>query len=355
MYGSERVAEFGFVDVHAPDYAGRERKKVYRATLVREMEATRPYGGDELSPGTDVGGYIVDSKIGEGGMGAVYGARHPQNGKSVAIKVLAPMFCADPSAVKRFEQEARVVDEIHHPNIVDVFHLGELPDGRKYLVMEWLEGESLTDRIERGPIAPRDAVEIVDSMCDAIQAVHDKGVIHRDLKSDNVFLARDGVKLLDFGLAKLSVNDPRALTRTKTGIVVGTPAYMAPEQARAQAIDHRVDIYALGVLTFKMLTAQLPFQGEAVELIMQHLKTPPPAAKHLAPAVPDELSQIIMRMMAKSAAERPTLAEVRAACSTLRTTLAPPPPKSSTTATIIFVAIALALVATVAFFLITEL
>src|SRR5215211_4665567 len=112
------------------------------------MEATRPYGGDELSPGTDVGGYIVESKIGEGGMGSVYGARHPQNGKAVAVKVLAPMFCGDPSAVMRFEQEARVVNEIHHPNIVDVSHLGELADGRKYLVMEWLEGESLTDRIE---------------------------------------------------------------------------------------------------------------------------------------------------------------------------------------------------------------
>src|SRR5262245_14719584 len=118
-------------------------------------------GSGELEPGTDVGGYLVETKIGEGGMGVVYGARHPSIAKRVAIKVLAPRYCRDEATVSRFEQEARIVNEIHHPNIVDIFQVGELDDGRKYLVMEWLEGESLTERIDRGPISARDTCEIL--------------------------------------------------------------------------------------------------------------------------------------------------------------------------------------------------
>jgi len=324
------------------------------------MEAERPYGGDELQPGTQVGGYVIEIKLGEGGMGTVYGARDESSGKRVAIKVLAPMFCRDPSTMWRFEQEARVVNQIHHPNIVTVYQLSELSDGRKCLVMEWLEGENLTSKIERHPISARETAEIVDAMCDAIQAVHDKGVIHRDLKSDNVFVTATGIKLLDFGLAKLSGNDPNSLTRTKTGLVVGTPAYMAPEQARALPIDHRVDIYAVGVLTFKMLTGQLPFQGEAVDLIMQHLRTPPPAPKQFVPGIPDELSDLVVRMMAKSAADRPTLADVRAVCANVRASSTPvrvAEPQSisrKTTATVMFVAIAVLLAALMVFIVVTH-
>src|SRR5262249_47082026 len=150
------------------------------------------------------------------------------------------------------------VNEIRHGNIVDVFQLGQLPDGRHYLVMELLEGEELTKRIERSAIPAPEAMYILDGVCDALQAVHDTGIIHRDLKSDNIFLATSRgqmrVKLLDFGLAKLSGSDPRSVVKTKTGIVVGTPQYLAPEIAKGKAADNRTDIYALGVLAFKMLT-----------------------------------------------------------------------------------------------------
>src|SRR5688572_6552245 len=219
----------------------------------------------ELTPGTEVGGYVLGDKIGSGGMGVVYGATHPRIGKRVAIKVLAPTFSGDPSTVERFEQEARLVNEIRHPNIVDVFQFGQLADGRSYFVMEWLEGESISGRLERGPMPTKETLEVLDAMCDALEAAHEKGVIHRDLKSDNVFLVpgRKGerrVKLLDFGLAKLATRgDLQNIHTTKSGIIVGTPAYMSPEQARGKAVDHRTDIYALGILTYKMLTGQLPF------------------------------------------------------------------------------------------------
>src|SRR5258706_7843092 len=188
---------------------------------------TEASGDVELRPGFEVGGFSLVRKIGEGGMGSVYDAHHPRIGKRAAVKVLNKSFCRDPSAIQRFEQEARLVNEIRHGNIVDVFMHGELPDGRNYLVMELLEGESLTDRIARGALPPHETMFVLDAVCDALQAVHETGIIHRDIKSDNIFLAtwRDQtrVKLLDFGLAKLAGNNSRAGTKTKTGFVVGTP------------------------------------------------------------------------------------------------------------------------------------
>jgi serine/threonine protein kinase len=274
-------------------------------------------GADTLRPGTEVGGYVVDSVIGTGGMGVVYGARHPRIGKRVAIKVLSPAFCGDPATVARFEQEARLVNEIGHPNIVDAFQFGELSDGRSFFVMELLEGESLGARLERGPLTVKETIEILDIMCDALEVAHEKGVIHRDLKSDNVFLAsvrgKRIVKLLDFGLAKLAGRgEPEAINKTKSGIVVGTPAYMSPEQARGKEIDHRTDIYALGCLAYKMLTGKLPFVADnAMDLIVQQLHRPPPAPDKLARDTPAVLSRLVVQMMAKSADARPTLAVVR--------------------------------------------
>jgi eukaryotic-like serine/threonine-protein kinase len=310
-------------------------------------------GTGELLPGTNVGGYLVEAKIGEGGMGVVYGARHPAIGKRVAIKVLAPRYCRDEATISRFEQEARLVNEIHHPNIVDIFQLGELEDGRKFLVMEWLEGESLTARIDRGPISARDTCEILDAVCDALQAVHEKGIVHRDLKSDNVFLAnvrgQQQVKLLDFGLAKLAGNDPRALTKTRTGIIVGTPGYMAPEQARSMPVDHKLDIYALGVLAHKMLTARLPFVGEPWEQLIAHLNQPPPSPAVLVPATPRQLCQLVMQMMAKEPAQRPTLAEMRTAFAQMRHGT----PSSSSRQTYFFFAVATLIIAAVSFVIVT--
>ena len=278
----------------------------------------------ELEAGTEVAGYVVEAKIGQGGMGKVYSARHPRIGKRVAIKVLERLFCNDESAVARFEQEARLVNEIRHPNIVDVFQFGELPDKRSFFVMEHLTGETLSDRIDSAPLTIRETVEILDSVCDALEAAHEHGVVHRDLKSDNVFLAttrsRPTVKLLDFGIAKLAGrNELTSVGKTATGIVVGTPAYMSPEQARSQPVGPRTDVYQLGILAYKMLTRRLPFSAaNPFDLIVEQLKTPPPSPKKLAPATPDVLARLVVRMMAKSIDERPSVAEIRNVLASLR-------------------------------------
>jgi serine/threonine protein kinase len=163
----------------------------------------------DIAPGTAIGEYIVEAKIGEGGMGSVYSVTHPLIGKHAAIKVMAPHLCNDAIAVERFILEARAVNQIGHPNIVDVFAFGTLPDGRSYFIMEWLHGESLATRILRnGPLPLREAADLVVQIADALEAAHEKEVVHRDLKPDNVFLVpvrgrRTLVKLLDFGIAKL--------------------------------------------------------------------------------------------------------------------------------------------------------
>ncbi len=273
----------------------------------------------DLTSGTRVGEYVVEGKLGEGGMGAVYSARHPLIGKKAAIKVISPALCADPAAVERFVQEARSVNQIGHPNIVDVFSFGELPDKRAYFVMEWLAGESLGDRMARERLSPAEAVEILDQVCEGLEAAHETGIIHRDLKPDNVFLMavrssqRQIVKLLDFGIAKLAGSGDVRIQRTRTGVMMGTPGYISPEQARGRNVDHRTDVYALGAMAFEMLCGRLPFDADnAMDIVMQHLTEPPPAPSSLWPEIPPDLEQIVLGMLAKDPAERPTLAEVRA-------------------------------------------
>ncbi len=305
----------------------------------------------ELEPGTDVAGYVVDGKIGEGGMGSVYGAHHPRIGKRVAIKVLARSYCNDASAVARFEQEARLVNEIRHPNIVDVFQFGELPDKRSFFVMEHLSGENLSDRIASAPLTLRETIEILDAVCDALEAAHEHGVVHRDLKSDNVFLVttrgKSTVKLLDFGVAKLSGRELSSVGKTASGIVVGTPAYMSPEQARGQPVGPRTDVYQLGILAYKMLTRSLPFDAaNPFDLIVEHLKTPPPSPKKRAPGTPDVLARLVVRMMAKSPDERPTVPEVRAVLASLRET---PAKKSSSRGPMVLLGVILFLAGAISF------
>jgi serine/threonine-protein kinase len=290
-----------------------------------EALATAEAAGDdaELQAGAEIAGYVIDAKIGQGGMGKVYGAHHPRIGKRVAIKVLERSACNDAQAVARFEQEARLVNEIRHPNIVDVFQFGELPDKRSFFVMEWLTGDTLSARIQESALETREAIEILDAICDALEAAHEHGVVHRDLKSDNVFLAtsrgKRTVKLLDFGIAKLAGrNDLSSIGKTASGMIVGTPGYMAPEQARGQTVGPRTDVYQLGVLTYKMLTGRLPFDAEnPFDLIVEQLKTPPPSPKKLAPKTPDVLARLTVRMMAKAADDRPSVAEVRGVCAEL--------------------------------------
>jgi serine/threonine-protein kinase len=221
-------------------------------TMPEKAGDERVGDGAQLAAGTAVGEYVIDGKLGEGGMGTVYAATHPLIGKRAAIKVINLGLTTDGTAVQRFIQEARAVNQIRHGNIVDIFSFGELPDGRRYFVMEYLEGVSLADRVKEGGMSLREAIEILDQVCDALEAAHEKGIVHRDLKPDNVFLVRTRggrsvVKLLDFGIAKLSTTG--SMQKTRTGIVMGTPAYMSPEQGRGKSVDPRTDIYARSTAT----------------------------------------------------------------------------------------------------------
>jgi eukaryotic-like serine/threonine-protein kinase len=204
-----------------------------------------------------IGEYRVEGKLGEGGMASVFSALHPLIGKRVAIKVISRRLCADIHAVDRFIGEARTVNQIGHPNLVDIFAFGVLPDGRAYLVMEWLQGETLGERLARGRFAGPAALELLLQIVDALEAAHEKGVVHRDLKPANIFLVERAVtttttaaaitppplrvKLLDFGIAKLADSDA-SVPKTRSGVAMGTAGYMSPEQARGKNVDHRTDI-----------------------------------------------------------------------------------------------------------------
>ena len=273
----------------------------------------------DLASGFVVGEYRIEKKIGEGGMGAVYSALHPMIGKRAAIKVISSALGTDASAVNRFVQEARSVNQIGHPNIVDVFAFGELPDGRNYFVMEHLQGESLADRIQRAAMPLGEAIEILDQICDALEAAHENQIVHRDLKPDNVFLSavRGGrmmVKLLDFGIAKLAdaPGTGGGVSKTRTGMMMGTPGYISPEQARGKNVDHRTDVYALGCMTFEIVCGRLPFVADsAMDIVLMHMTAQAPRPSSLWPDIPPALDDLIARMLEKDVALRPTLAEVR--------------------------------------------
>jgi serine/threonine-protein kinase len=186
--------------------------------------------------------------------------------------------------------------------------------------MELLEGEPLTARIDRGPVPAPEGIEIIDAVCDALMAVHARGIVHRDLKSDNVFLAKIGgatrVKLLDFGLAKQSSSSSGI--KTMMGMVVGTPHYVSPDQIRGEPSSPATDTYSLGVLSFKILVGKVPWDGEQMQILAHHLQTPPPLASDVVPTIPTGLATLVQRMMAKQPSERPTLAELRAAFADIR-------------------------------------
>jgi eukaryotic-like serine/threonine-protein kinase len=217
--------------------------------------------------------YHVLKKLGEGGMGQVYLAEHVKMGRKGAIKVMTPAMVHDPDAVARFNREAANASRISHPNVCAIYDFGETPDGLIYLAMEFIEGEPLTNLLEHGTALPVErAVRIFVQVADALQAAHDLGIVHRDLKPDNIMLsrARDGsdvVKVVDFGIAKAVGGDDNQRV-TKTGLVVGTPEFMSPEQLSGDKLDGRSDIYSLALVLFKMLTGTLPFQASTVQETM---------------------------------------------------------------------------------------
>jgi serine/threonine protein kinase len=273
--------------------------------------------GTKLSAGTLVGEYQILRRIGEGGMGTVYGAVHPIIGKKVAIKVLAGRLAKNKNAIRRFVLEARAVNDIRHPGLVDIFSFGQLTDGRHYYVMEFLDGRDLGDVLrERISLPLAEAIPIFIEVGHALVAVHSKGIVHRDLKPENILIlstAQAGgqrVKLVDFGLAKLVEGVPTHLSEggpsTAAGVNVGTPHYMSPEQCRGQKVDARADLYALGVLLYETLTGKLPFDGAtAVDIWQAHAEKAPRPPNEIAPGlVTPALNAIVLRLLAKQPENR---------------------------------------------------
>ncbi len=266
----------------------------------------------DLESGQQVGEYVVDGLLGEGAFGTVFRAAHPLIGKLVAIKVLARRFSVDPEMVSRFVAEAKAVNQIRHRHIIDIFSFGQLPDGRHYYVMEYLDGETLDARITReGKLPLAQALPILKGIARALDAAHVKGIAHRDLKAENVFLAADGngvfPKLLDFGIAKLLSPEDDGLThKTRTGTPVGTPFYMSPEQCRGRDVDHRTDLYAFGVLAYLMLTGKFPHDAEdAMSILMRQITEHPEPPTAIAPELPRGVDDAIGWLIAKDPAERP--------------------------------------------------
>ncbi len=281
-----------------------------------------PAGPDPII-GQTIGNYQVRQKLGEGGMGSVYMAEHPHIGKKVALKILHAEFASNTDVVARFFNEAKAVNDIGHPNIVDIVDYGVLTtgpsgEGLVYFIMEFLPGITLTELIRReAPLAPERALSICLQVADALSASHKCNIVHRDLKPDNIILIQRGrekdfVKLLDFGIAKLTGDQPGS-RRTRTGLVMGTPAYMSPEQCEGRGnVDARADIYALGIVLYEMITGRVPFYGEGYgEVLVQHLTQAPAPPSTIRGLIPPHVEQVILKALEKRPEMRfPTMDEM---------------------------------------------
>jgi hypothetical protein len=266
-----------------------------------------------LASGTLLGGkYRIEHVLGQGGMGAVYLAENVDIGRKVAVKVLLPRIATDPEVVIRFRNEARAAASIHHPCIVEMIDTGQGPSGEAFLVMEHLKGESLGARVRRaGPLDINSAVWIATQVLDGIDAAHQQGIVHRDLKPDNVFLVegdRLGVKILDFGISKFHHEAEPSLTSTST--VLGTPAYMAPEQARhAKDAGPPADIYAVGAILYETLAGVPVFEGRSYnDIVAKVLTEAHRPIREVRPEVPEGLARVIDAMLSKSPQARPASA-----------------------------------------------
>jgi serine/threonine-protein kinase len=268
-----------------------------------------PPEADDLPPGAAVGEYVIEALIGRGGMGSVYAARQPLIGKRVAIKVLSTDLPEDATALRRFVDEARAVNKIGHPNIIDIFSFGELPDKRQYFVMELLQGFTLRDRMEDRPLELAECQRYLEHICSALSAAHAEQIVHRDLKPENIWIStpKHGepyVKLLDFGIAKL-LETHAVGPATQTGVAMGTPQFMSPEQCRGVDVDYRTDIYALGIILYEIFAGRLPFIGNSlIEVLMQHMTTPPPPPSGFR-AVPSAIERLILACLEKEPSARP--------------------------------------------------
>jgi serine/threonine-protein kinase len=280
-----------------------------------------------VAPGAIVAGkYRLDTVIGEGGMGAVWAATHTGLGQAVAIKFISKEFVTSADALRRFDAEAKAAAQLRSRHVVQVFDNGTLEDGTPYIAMELLRGENVYSRVHRaGPVPVPEAIEILVQCCKALGRAHGAGIIHRDIKPDNIFLAQSEdeailVKVLDFGIAKFA-NGPNDHGSTRTGAVLGTPLYMSPEQARGlKSIDHRTDIYSLGLVAYTMLTGNLAFSSESFgDLLLQICTAPLPSLCANAPWLPAAMETWFQRACARDPQNRFSSAQefadaLRAAC-----------------------------------------
>lgn len=263
---------------------------------------SHPGATPDLRTAVQVPGYDVGERLGAGGFGEVFAARHTVIGRDVAIKVLHAKYCEHPAAVARFVAEARAVNRISHPGIVEIFDFGQLADGRHYCVMERLRGQTLRDLLrERGKLPLDQALPLLRAIAVAVDAAHAAGIAHRDLKPENVFVLADGIKLIDFGLAKLTAEE----SMTETGAVLGTPLYMSPEQCRGVAVDARTDAYSFGALAYHVLVGEPPFEGDALQLALHHLHDEPVLPSQREPALDARVDRVVLSLLAKDPGERP--------------------------------------------------
>ena len=263
--------------------------------------------------GQQIDSYQILSLLGAGGMGAVYRARDTRLGREVAIKVLPSAFATDADRLRRFEQEARAAGQLNHPNILAIYDVGT-HQGSPYIVCERLEGETLRDRLKGTALPQRKAIEIAVQIARGLAAAHEKGIVHRDLKPENLFLTSDGrLKILDFGLAKLTrpqsdgsrTDSTETQVGTLSGLVLGTVGYMAPEQVRGEAVDHRADLFNFGAILYEMLSGQRAFRGKSdVETMHAIVKEEPPDLSDLNPPIPSVLQRIIRHCLEKTPQER---------------------------------------------------
>jgi len=259
-------------------------------------------GNSVVVEGDEIGGkYVVDAILGEGGMGVVVRAHHKIVLNRVAVKLLRPEIVGNPSILARFQREARASNEIGHPGFVRTLDFGTFK-GRPYIVMDYLTGWTVLHEVRTsGPLPVGRVVKILRQVCNALQAAHDRGVVHRDIKGENVYICEgERAVILDMGVAKFFSSE----NKTATSVIIGTPHTMSPEQCRGSAIDHRSDIYAVAVLAFFMLTGHYPFEGYQGDILTAHLRDDPPRVRLLSPWVPAAFSDLIYRNMAKRPEDR---------------------------------------------------
>ena len=272
---------------------------------LREIPTSAFLGGSRLPP--EVGPYRLREQLGGGGMGIIYKAEDTRLGRTVALKFLPPELTRDPVAKARFSQEARAASALDHPNICTIYDVGETPDAALFLSMPCYEGETLRDRLEQGPLPLEQAADIARQVAQGLAKAHRQGIVHRDIKPANLMLTSDGVvKILDFGIAKLA----GGMGITRTGVAVGTPAYMAPEQIKGGEVDHRADLWSLGVVLYEMLAGRRPFPDENDVLAFHAVlyQEPSPLETH-RPDVPPELERVVAGLLKKDPAERTLTAE----------------------------------------------